>query len=136
MSLRFHFGITHPQANGIVNTNHVLLLVVVGGGGGEDDDIWAPRAVRLCRVLRQPRGNALLVGVGGCGKRSLVRLAAAIAEFRCFSIEVGRGYGMAQFHEAQAEAALGSMPQQAAGDPALWCAFGSSHHSQIQEISL
>eukprot|EP00667_Euglena_gracilis_P000018 EG_transcript_18 len=55
--------------------------------------------VRICRILRQPRGNALLVGIAGCGKRSLTRLAAAVAEFRCFQIEVGRSYGMAQFHD-------------------------------------
>ena len=55
--------------------------------------------VRMCRILRQPRGNALLIGVGGCGKSSMAKFAAHIGGFKCFSIEPGRNYGLTEFRE-------------------------------------
>ena len=54
---------------------------------------------RISRMIRQPRGNALLVGVGGTGKQSLTRMACVMGGFKCIQIEITRGYGHTEFRE-------------------------------------
>jgi len=54
---------------------------------------------RIVRVLRQPRGNLMLVGVGGSGKQSLTRLACFMSEMKCCELEISRGFGYSDFQE-------------------------------------
>ena len=54
---------------------------------------------RISRVLAQPRGNSLLVGVGGSGRKSLANLASFLAGCKTISIEITRGYGMTEWRE-------------------------------------
>jgi len=49
---------------------------------------------RVSRIIDQPSGNALLVGVGGSGKQSLTKLAAFILEMDVVRIMPNATYGM------------------------------------------
>jgi dynein heavy chain len=54
---------------------------------------------RVCRVLKLPLGNALLAGVGGSGRKSTTTLAAYVAQFELFQIEMSKGYGLDSWHD-------------------------------------
>ncbi|KAL2622254.1 hypothetical protein R1flu_002459 [Riccia fluitans] len=67
---------------------------------------------RICRVLKQPGGHMLLVGVGGSGRQSLTRLAASIYQMEVFQVEISRGYTKVEWRED-----LMNMLKRAGADP-------------------
>jgi dynein heavy chain len=62
---------------------------------------------RIGRILRQPFGHALLVGVGGSGRTSCTKLACKIQEYAFFSVQVTKGFGHFDFLEAVKKMLLG-----------------------------
>jgi len=53
----------------------------------------------VSRILSQPRGNAMLIRVSGCGKQSLTRLSSFMLEYKCFQIKFSKNYKPANFRD-------------------------------------
>ena len=54
---------------------------------------------RIARIIRQPQGNALVLGVGGSGRQSLSRMATYLTGYKLFQIEVIKNYNMRAWRE-------------------------------------
>jgi len=59
--------------------------------------------LRINRLMEMPRGSGLLVGVGGSGKQSLVRLSSFISKCKNFQITLTKSYNRAAFLENMKE---------------------------------
>ena len=67
-----------------------------------DLSMFRDAIMHVCRIHRaivQPRGNMMLVGVGGSGRSSLTRLAAFIGGMTTFTIEITKNYRLFEFRE-------------------------------------
>lgn len=58
---------------------------------------------RICRIISNPAGNAMLIGVGGSGKQSLCRLSAFICGFEVKQLSVTSKFGVENLKEALRE---------------------------------
>jgi dynein heavy chain len=59
--------------------------------------------VKIHRVITTEYGHALLVGVGGSGRKSLTELATFIASYESFSIEIAKNYDFAAWRDDMKE---------------------------------
>lgn len=54
---------------------------------------------RMVKVLQNPQGHVLILGVGGSGRQSLSKLSTFICSLKPFQIEQSKGYNIARWKE-------------------------------------
>jgi len=59
--------------------------------------------IRITRIISNPRGNAMLIGVGGSGKQSLTRLASFICGFETSQLSVTSNFKVDDLKESLKE---------------------------------
>ncbi|CAM9185724.1 unnamed protein product, partial [Choristocarpus tenellus] len=82
----------------------------LGGKSREMFLVFFPDAVRhllrITRILRQPRGHAILVGLAGDGRESLTQLATSMAGATLARLNLKQNYGIQKFQEDLKKAVL------------------------------
>lgn len=53
----------------------------------------------ITRILSQPKGHAMLIGVSGSGKQSLTKLATFMLEQQCFQLQLTKNFRPTDFRE-------------------------------------
>jgi dynein heavy chain, axonemal len=56
--------------------------------------------VRICRIIRVTNGNALLMGIGGNGRKTLTKLASFICDFETFGVEIHKNFNRGDWNES------------------------------------
>jgi len=59
--------------------------------------------LRIGRCLKQPRGHIMLIGVGGSGKQSLLKLCSYMRNMNFKQIEITKGYNIENFKDFMKE---------------------------------
>ena len=54
---------------------------------------------KIHRIIKLGKGHGMLVGEGGSGRHSLTKLAAFIAQYSQWNIEISKNYRMKEFRE-------------------------------------
>lgn len=54
---------------------------------------------KIHRIIKLGKGHGLLVGEGGSGRHSLTRLAAFMADYELWQVEISRNYRVKEFRD-------------------------------------
>lgn len=91
---------------------------------------------RVSRIIKQGQGHGLLIGIGGSGRSSATKMAAFMADFELFQIEVSRKYTFADWRND-----LKTLVRRAGGDPGknvvfLFCDHQIKEEAFLEDINM